>query len=95
MVVLTIRMALELSVLLIRRVSTSRMAPKKAEPSGNRNAMRKASPVGCMITKTPVKPTRIAAHRRQPTLSPRNGIASATATIGPAKVIAIASAIGN
>src|SRR3954466_11677580 len=44
---------------------------------------------------TPTKPTAVASHRRNPTLSPRNSIDSAVTNSGATKPVADASAMGR
>jgi hypothetical protein len=48
-----------------------------------------------MTISTPMRPTRAAAQRRQPTISPRSGIESAVMKIGETKLVADASATGR
>ncbi len=78
----------------ILRVTISRNAPINAASSGTIAARRMSSGVGRIINTTPVKPIATANHRRHPTGSRNNSAASAVARIGPANVIAMASASG-
>ena len=83
------------SVTTSRRVMMSRVASKKAAPSGRSATHRRPSCPGASMISTPAKPTATALRRRHPTRSPSAHGAAAVSMSGPAKVRATASASGR
>ena len=72
------------------RVAKSRPANPNIPSTAMIDSGEKLSAPGRKITKTPHSPTKIADHRRQPTVSPKKSAAPATTTIGVACKIAVA-----
>jgi len=84
-----------LSTALVCRVTTTALAQLKAAMSGRIDAGSKALVPGLTTTRTPIRPTNVAAQRRCPTFSPRTTTDSAVMKIGAAKLVAVASAMGR
>jgi hypothetical protein len=68
---------------------------KNAPTSDRITAGWKAAVPGCTMTRTPAKPTMIASQRRQPTVSPSNGIERAQSISGVVKVIEAVTVSGR
>ncbi len=82
------------SVLGAARVARSRPANPIIPNSARIDRALNPSSPGRRMIKTPRKPTPIADHRRQPTVSPKNSAAPATTTKGVACKIAEAEDSG-
>ncbi|CAH1666114.1 hypothetical protein CHELA20_52146 [Hyphomicrobiales bacterium] len=80
---------------LVMRVAMRAIAQQVALLSGRSAAKPRWPDPGRTTMTTPMKPTMIAAQRRQPTFSPRIGMASAVTSNGETKEIDVASAIGR
>lgn len=72
----------------MRRVMTSRTAPRNVAAMATTENQLKASPDGWTIIRTPTRPTMIALQRRQATFSPRKRIASTVTISGLERLIA-------